>query len=272
LAQSARLAFAVVVAACSSGNADAPATADDAGPDAHPIGDPGPPDAAAPDPTLASAQCDFLDADTKCPLPKTVNGSPVGAPCNKKNDCASLDCTGQSSTACGTCAATVGVKLGDVCSDTKLCPAGAVCRGKCTMEQGPGDACDSDLTVAPGAMVCGESLKCVAGKCEKSGGPGAACTNQSGCDVYQLQVCDTAAGHCTSMQFLTAGAACATNDDAHMCGMGMRCITPAGSTSGTCQTAIQPGQACVRSSSCTFGYDCIGNVCTAHGSNRPICK
>ncbi len=210
--------------------------------------------------------------EATCPTPKPVNGAPVGASCNEHVDCASSFCSGASGAACGTCAVSTTVSLGDSCSDStgKRCPTGAVCHGTCVIELAPGEACTAPGATPP-TSVCASSLPCVAGVCTKSGGPGTSCTSSGKCDTFQLQSCDAAAGQCAAIVFLASGDACKVGDDGHMCGGGMRCIAPAGVTMGTCQTAAQPGQACVRSSSCTFGYDCKGNVCTAAGATRPTC-
>ena len=225
---------------------------------------------------LTAASCDKLYGSAfqiECAPPAPVNGAAVGAECNKANDCASGLCNGKTSTACGHCAASTIVKTGDACDEStgKICAKGSICAGKCIQEQGLGATCDGDFTT--GTMVCGSALKCVSGKCAKAAGNGTACTKSGDCDVFQLQVCDKAASlTCVTIQFVGADAACETIGTTTECGQGLRCIAAAGSSSGTCKPAVMPGNACVRSSDCVFGYNCRSNVCTAAGSDLPVCK
>jgi hypothetical protein len=222
--------------------------------------------------------CDALYGtfgQTHCPAPKPVNGAASGAACNQDNDCASSFCSVVGNAACGTCAPGTPVNLGDACrqSPGQQCPAGSVCNSRCVLELGPGQACTASTAGAPlPTSVCASGLSCVSGTCTKSGGPGTACGATGKCDTFQMQVCDSVSSQCTSIEWLASGAACVTSDDAHMCGGGLRCIAPANTSAGTCGAAVQPGQACAHSSSCSFGYDCKSNVCTAQGSTRPMCN
>ncbi len=54
--------------------------------------------------------CDELyghEIETLCSQPKPSNAAPLGAECNKPNDCASAFCDGKTDAACGHCAASV---------------------------------------------------------------------------------------------------------------------------------------------------------------------
>ncbi len=214
--------------------------------------------------------CDQLyghDLDTLCARPKPSNAAPMGAECNKPNDCASVFCDGKTDVACGHCAASVVGNIGDACNyfAGKLCPAGAFCNGTCVAVREIGDACN-------GTMTCGNALKCVSGKCAKPGALGATCSDSSQCDLFQLLTCDKVAGQCAAIAFVGAGAACDTSESTPPCANGLHCIAPAGSSSGTCQVGVQPGMACTRSSSCTLGYHCGGGICKAAGVELPVCK
>lgn len=221
--------------------------------------------------------CDALYGtfgEAHCPTPKPVNGAANGIACNENNDCASTFCSITANTGCGTCAAATAVSLGDACQGSgQRCPAGSVCNGRCVVELGPGQACTAGSGGAPlPTSVCSDGLSCVSGSCAKTGGPGTACGATGKCDPFQMQVCDAATSQCTTIQWLTSGAACVTTDDAHMCGGGLRCVAAAGTTAGTCAPAVEPGQACAHTSSCSFGYQCKSNVCVAEGSTRPTCN
>lgn len=224
---------------------------------------------------LAAESCDAVYGtkfQVECAPPKPINGAPVGAECNKSNDCASGFCTGKTESACGKCAASTMMKVGDACDDAtgKLCPNGSICFEKCIRVQSLGEPCNGDFTT--GTLACGNGLRCVSGTCAKTGAAGSACTKSADCDPFQLQTCEKTVGQCASIQFLALGVACNTSDFASECGQGLRCITMAGSSDGTCQPPVQPGQPCTRSSSCTFGYNCRNDKCTAAGSEYPVCK
>ena len=211
--------------------------------------------------------CDELhghEIETLCSQPKPSNAAPLGAECNKPNDCASAFCDGKTDAACGHCAASVVGKIGDACNYVagRLCPAGAFCNGTCIAVREIGDACN-------GTMTCGNALKCVSGKCAMPGALGATCSDASQCDVFQLLTCDKVAGQCAAIVFLGAGTACDTSESASPCANGLHCIAPAGSSSGTCQVGVQPSMACTRSSDCTLGYHCSGSICKAAGAGLP---
>jgi hypothetical protein len=224
---------------------------------------------------FASTSCDSLygyTIQTTCAIPRPVNGGAVGAQCATSDGCASNLCTGSTPTTCGSCAASVTVKVGDACSPEtgKICPAGSSCLGKCVAQQGLNAPCNGTATT--GTLVCGAGLTCTAGTCVKAGAAAAACTASADCDTFQLAVCDKIAGVCKTLQFLDLDAPCSSTDRLHECGKGLRCIKPAGATDGTCQAAVQPGGACTTSNNCVFGYNCRNDVCVGAGSDRPVCK
>lgn len=227
---------------------------------------------------FATISCDSLYGNvvqTKCAFPAPVNGGALGAQCNKADDCGSGRCAGNTKVACGACAATVTLKVGDTCgvSAGTVCPAGSACLGKCVLEQGLNDPCDGDLATIAGTKICGSGLKCTASTCVKAGAAGAACTKSLECDPFQLALCDKVAGQCATVEMLALGAACKSSDVLYACGKGLRCLTPAGSADGTCQLPLAAGAACnaVGTDTCVFGYDCNG-TCVAPGSDRPVCK
>ena len=227
----------------------------------------------------AAISCDALYGaafQVACAAPPPVNGAAVGAECNQATDCASNLCNGKTTSACGHCVTSTVVAVGAACDDAtgKICPKGAYCISKCVAQVGLAATCDGDGSTvgSTGTMLCGSGLNCVSGKCAKAGTTGTTCTQQSDCDFVQLEKCDTVAGKCVPIQFLDVDAPCMPFGSTTECGKGLRCITASGAMSGTCRAASQPGQACVRSSDCVFGYNCRSNLCTAAGSDLPVCK
>jgi hypothetical protein len=190
----------------------------------------------------------------------------TNASCAADVQCQSGECDADSNEACGKCVARVGD--GETCTGGQVCERGLYCGtgGVCRPFVGAGGACD------PAAgLACEPLLVCVSDTCEAPLGAGEPCDPaDSGCNVYQYQVCSSSDQVCAPSLTAGEGQACGSIPSSGyvLCIAGTYCAADTPDTK-VCTAQVPDGGSCTDSSMCQLFAKCIGGACALEPATCP---
>jgi len=219
---------------------------------------------------IRQLSCEALSTTTPAACVPEPGGLEDGAACGDDAQCKSTWCAKNDDALCGKC--------------TKLPAAGGACvdlglkaDGTTQKSCGRGLQCAKDICVKPGetgatcddAKPCALGLTCFNTKCAAAGKPGAKCDPEGKtdpvCDFFQGAFCNPATKVCQSVVAAKAGETCGlVGTEFKLCSAGAKCITTAGTMSGTCIAAAVDGAAC----NTKDGPDCLAPAKCTNG----VCK
>jgi len=199
------------------------------------------------------------EAPPACAL---TGSTPIGSPCAVDAQCASGFCEDVAANACGVCATRSPV-AGACASPADCEQKGLTCvGGSCVPLAVFGAECDESHPCQP-LLYCSPSGMCVARL-----GVGGTCNpnvNEDACDLIVSLTCNLDSA-CVEATIAPIGAACgrSATGSVTVCEASGTCLTPGGSTQGTCQAAAAEGAACnpTTGPNCMPPAACLSQVCT----------
>lgn len=224
---------------------------------------------------LATESCDaYLDSHA----PKDCQAAPGaladGQACIAGGECESTFCAIDPEAPCGVCGPRP--SAGDACQQATDCGRDLVCvavSSTCEAAVGEGGACDKGHPCELGFSCVGAGDEAgLNGSCEREiAAAGGACdpSFQSGADCAHLLglFCDPKAKTCLQSTTAAPGEACGFlgSGGLVLCSAGGMCVTPTGSTTGTCLAPANDGETCDTASGppCLLPARCVVSAGTS---------